>query len=148
MFPYENADLPYFQVSRIFCLIVVFLRFILCISFYKAMTRYYYVLSNRILYKSKMDQDTVEKRRNERMNQNFTEKRQEKNLNTVIESMNEVNDTEHQKTSVGDQTSMKNRNTKTRIYEGMISEEDNEDTEESKGFKKSLKSSFSQYPSR
>lgn len=131
MFPFVQDDLEYFMISRIFSLAVVFVRLILCASFYKAANRFYYVLSNRILYKAQLDPQVVEQRRNFRVTQNINEKRQEKNLNTVIESVNEVNETEHQRTSHGQ--SMKNRGTKTRI-ETMISEEANEDYEDGNFF--------------
>ena len=127
-FPDVRNDLVYFQISRMFSLFVVAIRLVICLSFYKATKRYFYVLSNRILYKTKMDSHTVEERRNYRVNQNFNEKRQEKNLVTVIESVNEVNETEHQKTSINDRLSSKNRNSKTKIYEDMISEEDYEES--------------------
>lgn len=111
MFPYENDFLAYFQVSRIFCVAIVFLRLIFCVpvryysyKFYTASYRYFYVLSNRILYKSKMDDATVQDRKKRRFEENVHEKRQEKNLNTVIES---VNETEHNKTSMKDRSSSK-----------------------------------------
>lgn len=46
-----------------------------------------------------MDEETVQKRRLQRVEDNILEKRQEKNLNTVIES---VNETDIHKTSAKD----------------------------------------------